>query len=701
MKNKRFVRSSSAMKSRVDFKPDFRKSLDEVAKKLEFKSLNDWYDMTTRKVIANGGKRVIQAYKSSLISALKDLYSEKEWDIFQFKSLPHKYWQNKENQLFFLENIKKQLKINKEEDWYNIYSQDIKKLGGKSLLNIHQNLYQLLKTNYPNYQWKVWKFSEVTKHFWSSIENQRSFLDDFYRENCFERMEDWYSVQGSQIKKFGGTSLLNIYNGSVSKILSTVYENYEWDLAKFNQFPLHHWSSIDNQRGHMEIMYRSLSLCCFNDWYSVTLEQLRLNKGGSLLRKYNSSLYHLFQNIYPNYPWEVHLFKRVPKNWWKNSAHLRNYLDQISHSFGIKKIEDWYSISYKQFKDKGGWGANSILEHYSNIFCALTVAYPELNIFSFNRFPQRFFGSEQNQITFLQLFAKKKNILQPSDWKRVTSSDISLAGGDALLQKYNFNLFECLSHLYPTTFHNQFISSDRLPSNDTVIFDNVNNNYNNHNNHIKNLKFIYNNFNERIDLKISRFSVTAKKKFWNEKENIRKLFAMIISQYKIQKKVDWQRISFGNMKNLMGNPFLNSSQSTFPDLLSHFYPDEFSSDFHPLSSTKRSTQFYLFVQLRNIFPNMKIIEEYKPTHLFFPKSRCKIELDFFIPNLNIGVEYQGLQHYEELHNFGPSSLYQERDQKKMEICIENSLHLLIVPYWWDQSLFSLQMSLRKLPILNK
>lgn len=62
-------------------------------------------------------------------------------------------------------------------------------------------------------------------------------------------------------------------------------------------------------------------------------------------------------------------------------------------------------------------------------------------------------------------------------------------------------------------------------------------------------------------------------------------------------------------------------------------------------------------------------------------------LDIFIPSLSIGIEYQGLQHYEPVPFFGGEeglNNTQERDRKKRSLCEQNGVHII---YWrYDETI---------------
>lgn len=70
-------------------------------------------------------------------------------------------------------------------------------------------------------------------------------------------------------------------------------------------------------------------------------------------------------------------------------------------------------------------------------------------------------------------------------------------------------------------------------------------------------------------------------------------------------------------------------------------------------------------------------------------------LDIFVPDLNLVLEYQGQQHYFEIHNLGPQWQHRERDAEKKKICLQNDVHLIEIPYWWDFSRDSLQATIHE------
>jgi len=80
----------------------------------------------------------------------------------------------------------------------------------------------------------------------------------------------------------------------------------------------------------------------------------------------------------------------------------------------------------------------------------------------------------------------------------------------------------------------------------------------------------------------------------------------------------------------------------------------------------------LYYKIKNKFSNYKVIHHGKPTWL------GKQHLDIYIPDLNIGIEYQGKQHVVPVEFFGGEISFQEnkkRDLRKKKLCEENSCTL--------------------------
>lgn len=61
-----------------------------------------------------------------------------------------------------------------------------------------------------------------------------------------------------------------------------------------------------------------------------------------------------------------------------------------------------------------------------------------------------------------------------------------------------------------------------------------------------------------------------------------------------------------------------------------------------------------------------------------------LPFDFYLPEYNACIEFQGRQHYEAVDHFGGEEelqIRQKRDQIKADYCRKNQIELLYIPYW--------------------
>lgn len=71
----------------------------------------------------------------------------------------------------------------------------------------------------------------------------------------------------------------------------------------------------------------------------------------------------------------------------------------------------------------------------------------------------------------------------------------------------------------------------------------------------------------------------------------------------------------------------------------------------------------------------------------------RFKFDFFIPSLNLAIEYNGEQHYKEKAGYFDSlNKTQKRDKIKSDYCKRNNIILLSIPYWEYDNIESILIS---------
>jgi very-short-patch-repair endonuclease len=77
--------------------------------------------------------------------------------------------------------------------------------------------------------------------------------------------------------------------------------------------------------------------------------------------------------------------------------------------------------------------------------------------------------------------------------------------------------------------------------------------------------------------------------------------------------------------------------------------------------------------------------EYKHQHRFDDCRNIRpLPFDFYLPNHNVCIEFDGRQHYEPIDAFGGVEEYKitkKRDEIKNNYCEDNNIKLIRIPYW--------------------
>jgi len=81
--------------------------------------------------------------------------------------------------------------------------------------------------------------------------------------------------------------------------------------------------------------------------------------------------------------------------------------------------------------------------------------------------------------------------------------------------------------------------------------------------------------------------------------------------------------------------------------------------------------------LEQIYPGEEIVRHHRPDWLY------GLELDFHLPRLRLGVEYQGQQHFHPIKAWGGTSALEElrsRDALKRRLCKQEGVNLVEIDY---------------------
>ena len=214
---------------------------------LGFHHMNDWYRITSKCIVDNGGEDLLNQYQGSSIKLLQEVFPNHPWLPWKFSQLSRSHWDELEHQKEFLDWLGTELGFKEKEDWYSITESAIRKYGGRALLSKHKDSpSNILQSVYPgrvssfyqfkivDHPWKPWKFSRLPSGYWESQiqgDNLLEFMEWLGKQLKVNRLEDWYGITYKSIMEVVPLTLFRKL--PLEKVLYGTYPNHAWNLSRF------------------------------------------------------------------------------------------------------------------------------------------------------------------------------------------------------------------------------------------------------------------------------------------------------------------------------------------------------------------------------------------------------------------------------------------------------------------------------------
>lgn len=202
--------------------------VDWLHTELQYKSLNDWYNVTYLDFEKNGGNTLVN-YMGDIGRLLADLYPTEDWKPWKFKQIPRGSWRSKKLQRDYMLWLADILKIKSHEDWYKQNLTDVLKQNyGVTLKKQFKNQLDLFTTIFPEHKWEFWRFQKI-RGVWGNIDKQKEYLNWLAKQLGIGHPADWYNVTEQDFSDNHGLTLLGYYGASVSDCIMTVLQDdFRW-----------------------------------------------------------------------------------------------------------------------------------------------------------------------------------------------------------------------------------------------------------------------------------------------------------------------------------------------------------------------------------------------------------------------------------------------------------------------------------------
>lgn len=147
-----------------------------MAKKLDIRNLNDWYNVSLSSLSRVDECGLINQ-STKLSTILPRCYPEVSWEMWKLSPMDWRTNTEPSNVRKFFDRIGNLLGIKKLENWYSKRPIDLKKLHQEGWITSSPSyeISDLVKLAYPEHEWLPWFFNRHVKD-WDNIDVQKRYL---------------------------------------------------------------------------------------------------------------------------------------------------------------------------------------------------------------------------------------------------------------------------------------------------------------------------------------------------------------------------------------------------------------------------------------------------------------------------------------------------------------------------------------------
>ena len=501
-----------------------RSFMDNLFKKLQLKSLDDWEEVSLQVIKENGGKSLVTSqYNFSKKKLLLSIYPEHHW-LFDADNL--------HQQRKFLDHLYYKFDLKSFEDWNLISQRKFIENGAKILVDHYENnIKNLLQSVYPFYPWSFSSFRKNRSSI-KSIQSQQLFMDHLYYKLNFNSLDDFLYLKDQKIIENGGEEILSHYSYDLQHLFTIIYPHYPW-RSRSHRDRSSSLRSLSNQQLYMDHLFHQLKLNTFEEWFFITKRDLkRDNKGRNMLKIYKK-IKEILKKVYPNFPWSFPLREK----YFKSIDNQRKLMNYLYRKFELKKMEDWKMINKAKIIENGG---KFLFLYYHDISSLLSAIYP--NYFQsllekgkmISSSSYRSFRLVENQCQFMTDLFYQLNLVCFDDWLEISLQTLIQFGAGYLISYYyHFDLRKLLLSVYP--------------------------NYP--------WKFENNNHNDDVIL------FHQKRKFYQSIDNQRALFDYLFKKFQLKTMENFLTLKKSKLKINDAKFLLDIYSNNFSVLLTSIYPN--------------------------------------------------------------------------------------------------------------------------------
>jgi very-short-patch-repair endonuclease len=399
---------------------------------------------------------------------------------------------------------------------------------------------------------------------------------------------------------------------------STTYLQY---IGVRNRCPDGHWNDFENHKKFADFIAKKEGYHNDDDLYNITASIIK-NYGGAglLVLKYKGQTLPFLEAIFPQKTWYPWLFHTSIKGWCNEKKYVKLYLEWLKERLGWKDRRDYYKITQPIIKNNHGEG---LLIYYKCSPLSLLKDgldppegdeewYPWL----FTSTPNNYWDDFENHKKLAKWLFKKLGFTRMEDWYSVdqnTFRNNSCSGLILNRKHYNSSHIAFLNKVY----EGEFVFHDWL------------------------------------------FKQT-RQNCWKDFENRLKWMSWFREQAGYNTIEDFYQIVRDDIKRFRGGGLMN-----------HYYKCDYIKMIIQLNPHLEFDKSKF-----NVYKGMAKIENLLiKNNIRYKKEYCVIRgkkngwfrVDFILLDLNIIIEVDGLQHFQQVRSWNLPDIQRKRDNYKSNI----------------------------------
>lgn len=315
--------------------------LQWLGPKLQFSSMEDWYQVKREHFYKNHGSGLLNHYNQSPAQVVTGILEGHTWQLWKFQNAPSRIWDDPRIVLDFIkalqihlkfsannndndnDNINKMINPSPSEDWYKIRGKDFVEFGGGSLLQKYNySPSEILCSVFPEHTWLPWKFDNSPQNIWHNEQIRLKYMKWLAEKLGLKTMEDWYKVKQSDFYNHHGKTLLSFYSYSPRITIMSILQAHVWESWKFGG----KFQSLGDDdviggdpkvtqkiRNFVEEVLKPIcKVQNLEDWYRVTSEDIE-RVGRRALVQRSGGLVGLLRRAYPTHKWDWNRFTKITR----------------------------------------------------------------------------------------------------------------------------------------------------------------------------------------------------------------------------------------------------------------------------------------------------------------------------------------------------------------------------------------------------